>query len=138
MKLVNPKITILIGVDYTTIELHDSLSGVTLADIKLTPEQLSSALSRVGYTPCEAEVHNLDKVGKKQEIKKHTFDMPEKYTYEERNALAYKLALETCPEGWEPDNYFNSQDSFSGSGANTTARCTIRRWITPTDIDPLS
>jgi len=51
---------------------------------------------------------------------------------------AWKLAVTAqgrneCPDGWEPDNYYNSRDSFTYAAVNgiqeVTAHTTIRRWV---------
>lgn len=62
MKLTNGKISLLVGQDYTTIELYDSVSCSTFVKVVLTNEQLASALSRLAHTPCkEVEVNGLEK-----------------------------------------------------------------------------
>ena len=50
---INGKITILINQEYTRIELRDDDASTTFVEIKLTPEQLSMALSRLAFTPCK-------------------------------------------------------------------------------------
>jgi len=47
------KITLLVDRQETTIEIKDSLSSVVFAKIKLTPEQLSAALSRQEMVECD-------------------------------------------------------------------------------------
>lgn len=137
MKLPNGRITILINQDGTTIEIRDNDSGTTFARIKLTPEQFSSALSRLSQTECEVEVIGLDRVGKLQEHKQHEFELTGGLTiYNRHNDLPaiIKLANATCPEGWVPDAYFGSKDSLVDRGDKTYARTMIRRWVDrPTD-----
>ena len=131
MKLKQAVITILINQDYTMIELYDNTSATCFAEIKLTPAQLSSALSRLGHTPCEIEVFELEKLNKKHEVGKLEFEIPEKYTYaraEKKDELK-ELANKACPEGWVLANSFNSQDSFFHKDGKYYARCIIRRWV---------
>ena len=130
MKEIEGKISILVGREETTIEFRDAKAGITFAVAKLTPKQLSMALSRLGNTPCDIVVRGLDKVGKVQEINRLSVEMPPDTRYgRDRVEIATKLAKEQCPEGWEPDYYFRSQDSFSTKDGKDYAKCTIRRWV---------
>ena len=111
---VNGKITILIDREHTRIELYDEDSSITFLRIELTPEQLSSALSRLAYTPCKMEVHGLDKLGKKQEVKTLEFERPREHMgsndAEELHRIAQSI-LDEENEGWVAENYFQSQNS---------------------------
>lgn len=72
---IKAKITILISGDATRIEVRDSEANTLFLKIKLTPEQLSSALGRMGDTECdECEISGLDKIGKKHENTNHKFE----------------------------------------------------------------
>ena len=128
MKLKNGRITMLASEDGMKIELHDNDASITFAHIKLTPIQLAQALSRLGYTECKIEVHLLDKIGKKMKNKKFTFELPETNTFRNMD-MAKKIAIESCPEGWEPDLHFGSQGSFFTKDGKQYARTTIRRWV---------
>jgi len=128
MKLNNPKITILFGSDSTTIELHDSPSSTTFLRVKLTPEQLSSALSRLSYTSCEAEISGVDRIGKTLEFKKIEFPLSSNGTHLLKDT-AKKEQYNFISEGWESDCYFNSQDSFFTKDGIQHARVTVRRWV---------
>lgn len=130
MKLENGKITFLIDRDGATIEIEDGNSNTMFAKIILTPEQLCQAMSRQAFTPCSLEVKGLDRVGKKHENKDHVFELPSEIFRNKENALAlFQLAKKTTPEGWIPDNYFSSQNSFFSKDGKNYARCVIRRWI---------
>ena len=94
MKLENAKIDIFINSEYTTINLHDSNSNCRFVSIKLTPEQLSSALSRTPMTDCEIEVIGLDIIGKKMEHKIHKFEIPSSLEYRTKDAELNNLILE--------------------------------------------
>lgn len=65
MKIEEARITFLVGAESTTITLHDMKSGSAFAEIKLTPIQLSQALSRLSYTNCEINLFGLDKLNKR-------------------------------------------------------------------------
>lgn len=123
------KITFLVNYDQdTTIQLHDPVSSITFAEVHLTNDQLAMALSRLGYTPCKIELRGLDKVGKKMIVDKLEFEMP-LYTFSTRKEIAYAEADRVCPEGWEADLYFGSQNSFFKKDGKEYARTTIRKWI---------
>ena len=134
---INGKITILINRENTRIELYDEDSSITFARLELTPEQLSSALSRLAYTPCIMEVNGLDKLGKKQEVKTLEFQLPREHMrsndHDELHEIAQKI-LDEENEGWQAENYFQSQNSFFYKDEIRLpyARCTCRRWIDKT------
>lgn len=123
---INGKISILIDREKTKIELFDENSRITFATATLTPEQLSSALSRLSLTECSIDVHELQKVGKKLEHKELVFEVRSAY---EKSEDAYKIACEIVDDGWIPDSYFGSKNSFFTKDNKHYARCTIRRWV---------
>ena len=137
MELKDPKITILVREDHTTIELYDSTSALILFKIKLSPEQLSMALSRLHRTECEAEVFNLDRAGKSMEMKMVEFEIDRKtYMSPQRTglhegliALSNDHVRKELGEEWVSDNYFGSQNSFFTKGDKFFARCYARRWV---------
>ena len=128
MQLKDPRISILIGQESTTIEIQDGSSYQTFVRVKLTPEQLSAALSRLSMTPCECEVVGIERVGKNHEHQNFEFEMP-KSEWITRDKIARETAERLCPEGWESDGYFGSQGSFFKKDDKNMARVTIRRWV---------
>lgn len=136
MKLRNGKINILVGHDSTTIKLIDGDAFLTFAEVTLTPEQLSAALSRQAHVPCEIELRALHNIGTRMEHKSFEFEIPEGLSRwgEEDSEELYRLAVEASPEGWVPDNYFGSQNTFfTTHGGKKYARVTIRRYVQITD-----
>ena len=129
---INGKITILVGELGTTIELYDSDASTTFAKVVLTPEQLSSALSRLAYTECDIEVFGLEKLGKRMEHKKFDFEVPKDIDKKELAKLSQEL-IDKENGGWISDGYFSSQDSFFTRDDKRYARCIVRRWL---DIEP--
>lgn len=125
---INGKITFLVGQEQTTIELIDDNASTTFAKITLTPEQLSSALSRIAYTECDIEVFGLDKLGKRMEHKKFDFEIPKDIDKKELVKLSQEL-IDKENEGWISDGYFSSQDSFFQKDGKNYARCMVRRWV---------
>lgn len=131
MKLINAKITILINQAYTEIQLHDDASAMTIATVRLTPVELSSALSRLSHTPCQMEITDTpERIGKKMEHKTMEFEVPSKGSFpiDDKEKLI-ELAEKATPKGWHSDNYFGSQSSFFSKGDKHYARVTIRRWV---------
>ena len=132
MELKDPKITILVGRENTIIEVEEGFSGQTFLRVQLTPEQLSSALSRMSGTKCEsAKVFGYDRLNKKHEHKFFEFELPEYLSsYEDRHSQALKDYAESIiPEGWRSDGYFRSQKSFFDKDGKDYARVVIRRWV---------
>jgi len=127
MKLNDGRITMLASENGMIIELRDNDASVVFAKVEMNTKQLAQALSRLGYTTCKIEVQGLDKLGKKMEIDKLVFEIPDDW-YNEKE-LAMTLVKEKCPEGWTPDLYFNSQNSFFIKDGVRFARTTIRRWV---------
>ena len=131
MKLIDGLISVFVNSEFTDIELIDATSSITFARIRLTPEQLSQALSRLSHTKCAIEVHNTDKLNKKLQVSEVIFEVPDNsYNYVRDNAdEIYRLACEACKDGFIPDNYFGSQRSFFTKDGKPHARATTRRWI---------
>ena len=139
MKLKDARISILIGSESTTIELIDNTSSITFASVTLTPEQLSNALSRVTYTPCQIDVKGLDKLNKKMVNKYHEFEIPKDIPYSDKNKILSDIIKDTLPDGWISDNYFSSQNTFFKKDGKDYARTTIRQWVDiEEEIDPVS
>ena len=128
MKLDNGKITILAEKKGVFIELYDSDSCISFIDIKLTSEQFTTALSRMGHTPCTIEYRGLDLIGKRMYHKDFEFEMPVDYDSTYRDEIVVSRAKKLCPEGWEPDLSFSSRDSFFIKDGKSYARTTIRKW----------
>lgn len=133
MKIENAAITILVSEEGTTIELRDRDAGICFAKVKLTPVQLSQALSRLSHTDCECEVFGLDKLGKTQEHELFVFEIPKELASSRNAKELVKLASEHLAlsgrQDWITTDSFGSQNSFFAKDSKQYARCTIRRWI---------
>ena len=139
MKLNNGKITVLINHNYTEIEILDDDACTPVCVVRLTPEQLSMALSRLGRTPCEIELFELDRIGKVHEHKAFSFEIPEDMRFAKTNTqLLYglcRVALKDAGmDDWTSDNSYKSQGSFYNVGEKYFATTTIRRWVSPTNL----
>ncbi len=126
---IDGNITILINPEITRIEIRDKKSNTKFCDIKLTPEQLSTALSRVAHTKCEIEVHDLDKIGKQHKVSDFVFEIPDDLYGSANSEAVYNIAEKLLKDGWVADKYFGSQNSFFKGDGKTYAKAIIRRWI---------
>jgi hypothetical protein len=78
-------------------------------------------------------VFGLDRVGKEMEMKPFEFEIDSGSNYEQKNTEKARVEVDrVCPEGWSPDHYFNSKDSFFIKDDKVFARTMLRRWV---DID---
>ena len=128
MELKDGRITFLFSEEGATLEIHDREANALMVKIRLNPEQVCQMFSRLGFTECEStEVFNLDKIGKKHTNKDFEFKLPE-CDWRERKQYALETIKDVCPKGWEPDNFFNSRDSFFEKDGKQYARVTIRKW----------
>lgn len=128
-KLLKGSITMLVG-EITRFEFKDSNSGVTIARVELTPDQVCAMLSRQLAVECEYEHGSLDRVGKALECKTFDFMMPDTQPYSYDKKTAIKRVKKQCPEDWVPDLSFSSQNSFfTDEYGQHRARCVIRRWV---------
>ncbi len=129
---INASISILGDESGVRIEVEDTDASITFLNIFMEPKKfIQAALGRLSNTHCLASVQGLDKVGKKMEHKVIEFPMPF-HNYQNRILIAQEEAEKECPEGWKPDLYFKSRDSFflkDGKDGETWASCTIRRWV---------
>ena len=131
---IDGKVSIFVGSEGATIELHDSDSGITFVRVKMTTAQFCGAIGRLAYSEC-VEMHvpdiGIKNIGKKLEIEKFVFELPENIDrYSDKNILA-EMAQKQAPEGWIADSYFGSHDSFftNREDGKKYARVTIRRWV---------
>ena len=130
---IDAKITFLVNPEYTSIEAYDQDSKITFVKIRLTPEQLSSALSRLSYTKCESvEVRDLDRVGKIKEQKTIVFELPSDinpYFSEDEWEKLREYAQTKLDDGWIAGNYFGSQDSSFWKYGKQYIKCAAARWL---------
>lgn len=121
------KLTLLFSTDGLQISLKDELSGMEFLQIDLDPAQTMRVLSRQAYVDCDFVTVGLNKVGKKVTRDYITFEMPS-VSYDERDKVAEKLALQHCPPGWSPQLYFQSRDSFHRKEGKQYCRVMISKW----------
>lgn len=130
MILKEAGISILTSEEKVTIEIEDMGSITKFVKVTMTPEQFTQALSRLSNTKCSVEVRGLHKVGKRHEHKEFTFEVPSGLGFgRDRDKRFLPILMRKCPEGWEPDTHFGSQNSFFSEGTKNYARTIIRRWV---------
>lgn len=128
-------ITILVGSEGARIEIEDESSGIRFLKINLSAEKFMACLGRLSNVKCDLDVRNLDLIGKKLEVDKHEFKIPDELynrRYSERDYFdnaARELAQSQLSDGWIADSYFGSQSSFFQKDGEQWARVTIRRWV---------
>lgn len=123
------KISILVSPEGTTIEVNDPEASVMFLRVKLTPEQLSAALSRQMYIPCDIEVVHLDKIGKKHECDHFLFEIPKDLRSSNCVDKLHDIVTPLLKDGWVADKYYGSQNSFHSKDGKEYANAIIRRWV---------
>ena len=125
-------ITILVDGEKVKFEFRDEHSRVRFLVVEMDPVQFCAALGRLAHRPIKMDFRGLDKIGKVQEHRTMDFPMPEgtpRYDRTAQKMIAREEAERLCSDGWEPDPFFNSQDSFFDLDGFMYARTTIRRWV---------
>jgi hypothetical protein len=119
--------------DAINITVEDKTSGTRFLQMTITREQfINATMNRLGNTDVlETEVRNLDRVGKKMEMRAFTFELPEGTNVYDSGLeeLAKEIVRKICPEGWIPDTHFGSRGSFFKENGKEMARTTLRRWV---------
>ncbi len=124
-KIDNVSISILVNEDRSTIELYDEDANILFVEVKLSNDQLVSALSRLVHTPVkECIVTNLENVGKERLQKALIFEVHQTLPLDRdtRNKILFKLAKEAADPGWTARDYFNGQNSVFRHGDIVNAR----------------
>lgn len=129
---INGNITMLFNEDGLTIEITDSNACIQFLNIKLDSQKVCQAFGRLANIPCNIQLNGIEKIGKKMEHKQMYFILEDE-NYDTREKSAYQKALKICKEeneGFIPENYFRSQNSFNfENDKKLYARCTARRWV---------
>lgn len=112
------------------IEVTDDDARVTIVSFTMPPDMFCSALGRLVGNKVTGQVGDLSRVGLVHESKQLSFEIPD-YGYKRKDRIdeIHDLALEACEDGWVPDKYYNSRDSFYTKDGKDYARVTIRRWV---------
>jgi hypothetical protein len=127
-KKINAQITITAAyTDSIVITVYDKDSATNFLQMVMTREQFVNAtMNRLAHTEVgSAYFENVERVGKTLEMDTSIVEIP---VYGDKESAA-KITQEKCPEGWVPDLYFQSQESFFSKDGKNYARCNIKRWV---------
>ena len=125
---ISVNVSIIGSGDKVRIEIKDSLSRCRMIKIELTHEKFCKMILRsMAEEPCEAEIGDLSKVGKRIVSKMLEFELPPLYG-KSRKQVAAETAKSICPDGWDVKDSFTSQGSFFSEGGKEMARCRICRY----------
>lgn len=128
---IEGQLTIFANEGTVRLELKDKNACVRFLELDITADSLIAALGRLGHVPCEFEVRNLTKIGAVMEHKQFEFKLPGSTNIgrtAERDQAVKEVKI-VCPEGWEPDLSFSSQNTFFTKEGHRLARTIIRRWV---------
>jgi hypothetical protein len=136
-KLKDVRITILIQDKDIEFKFYDYLSCKTFFIFSLNFSNFIKALGRLAYVKCKsASVLNLAYLNKKMIHKPFSLRISKSLysnSYSKRKEIE-DLIKKKCPEGWIPDLYLNSQDSFKIDHTNNQyfVNTIIRKYIKET------
>lgn len=111
------------------IELEDVVANSRLASISIDVPAFMRILSGLSFMPCNIDIPNIDKIGKKHENKEFRFPIDKELASSSHREKLTRLAQSLLSDGWIADDYFGSQDSFSFKDDQWFAKCVIRRYI---------
>ncbi len=111
-----------------TIEVKDANSGSQVFTVNLPADQIAKMLSSRAHLPCMYTVERTDISGKHEHRAEMSVELPEGLAYGDREAVAERLLIAQCPEGWETSCYLGSKDSFYKKGDRSYAKTIIRTY----------
>lgn len=118
------------GIEYVIIEVECEKSGTRFLELRISHADMMKAIQRSGDQKCKIKCRGLHQVGKKMEHKQFEFPFDRrKIPFKELDEMASREAIRVCPEGWYPDLYFGSKNSFFTKDGTEWARTIIRRWV---------
>lgn len=130
INLENARLTFKIDRDYTKLRIKDGDSLALIAEIKLTPEELSSLLSGLSDMPVKCTVGDVFKLGKKQENTNFTFEIGDSdKSIEDLERICREELDKAGMFEWFSDGYYGSRDSFTTIDGKKYAKTIIRRWV---------
>ena len=107
------------------ISVRDTLARVDFLDINIRPEQFFELLHswKTLELKCDMNLYNIDKVGKKKEIKEWRCIIPEFIGRDDYGSLI-NYTFKIIPEGWELCN-----KSFKINFDDKVVKVDICRWV---------
>ena len=127
---VNGQITFLIDEYGAKIEIRDKDSSCVIVKVVLNSLQLCQMLGRLAHTECRnTEIcDDFHKLGNKMIVDKLIFEVPREYIHSQNEDKLIEMTTKRCPDGWECDFNFNSQNSFIYEDGKVYANLIIRNW----------
>ena len=116
------------GLERVEISVKDDLSRNRFVTVSITLENFAHALMGLSEVECQHELRKPEIVGKKKEIEKLEFEMPQGVLHN-RKSIAAAIANREMPYGWELWDNFSSQNSFFTKDSVDMARCSIIRYV---------
>lgn len=112
------------------LRIRDEAAATEFLELEVGQAEFVQALGGLRLTSCVAEIRRLDRLGKVHEHRMLEFPLHKKHRdYDYDKELAREKVHKYCPEGWEPDLSFSSQNSFFAKDGGTWVRTIIRRWV---------
>ena len=128
-------LTLMVGREQITIEIEDREANTRILSLILTPEDFCAALGRQAYIDCELTIGKLERVGSKHENSTLEFEIPNELRGSKHADELNEIAKTHCTDGWIPEGYYGSQNSFFTKDSKDYARVTIRRYV-PRETTP--
>ena len=130
INLENARLTFKIDSDYTKLRIEDGDSLALIAEIKLTPEELSSLLSGLSNMPVKCTVGDVFKLGKKQENTNFTFEIGDcDKSIEDLERICREELDKAGMFEWFSDGYYGSRGAFTTIDGKKYAKTIIRCWV---------
>jgi hypothetical protein len=129
---IKASLTIAIRDDEIWIQVEDRAASIRFLDITIGHTGFVRALGSLAYVPCEGELRDLDRVGKRMEHKMFEFQMPDDWRRWNKDLARSEVGpalIAAGMEDWTPDARFSSQNSFFDRDDKPMARTRIRRWV---------
>lgn len=118
--------------NFVYISLVDAESThAPFVEVKISADNFVKALGRLGNVECCIMLNRLDRVGKILKLDKLEIEVTKDiyYNRDKNKNLLKNIVNIACPNGWEPDLYFDSKDSLFIKDNKYYVRVTIRQWL---------
>ena len=98
------------------LEVIDEASMIKVATIRLTNDQVCSILSNTMTTGIKAAINNDSRLGKTMVNENMKLELPFDSIYPKDLKKVHEFVVQNTPEGWIPDEYYGSKNSFVSEG----------------------
>lgn len=117
--------------NHVRIMIKDENSRAQFIEVEIKLDDFTRALTGQGAIPMEFTPRGLHVVGKIKEVQKLDFPLPPDTDYTKYKEVAKESAYRQCYEGFTPDLYFGSQNSFERTEHGVIAHTTQYRYVEP-------